>query len=408
MDNIRFNAFISTTLVAIFFAADLAAYQFSSDIGVESSARSVRYSSALNPGNVQGENQFSCLIRGSVMFKNDFSQNVNGMIRLGAEGSSAKYRQSDVSERVYIKEGYIDLAQQYFSIRTGRQFIKWGSGVFFNPSDVVNNTRDPLRPASDAEGVTFAQVSVPIESFAAVDLFGIVRQDDTEKLQSVPLCARFSFSSSNLSSFVFLMRNGDGRPVSGFDISYVTPLGELMTMMLYSESHFKLKSDRTVVSSNAGSYAAEKRGGGSYLGVMGGSQLTLKVPGLKTFDAYKLTAEYCYDDENMSKGEYSTLLDSVKSDPANAGYYLPFKSSKSYLYTALGISNFMVYDLTFSWGSVINLSDKSVLFVPSFSYLYADSTELTLKSQITCGKSDSEFGSWFSAVNTTAGASYSF
>ena len=150
-------------------ATELSAYQLSADLGVEYWARRVRYSSGLNPGNINDENQFSNLITGSVSFKNDFSDNINGMIRLGAESAPARYRNSDPSERVYIRETYIDFLQENYSVRVGKQFIKWGDGVFFNPSDVVNISRDPLRPANDAEGVSFAQLAVPLGSFASID-----------------------------------------------------------------------------------------------------------------------------------------------------------------------------------------------------------------------------------------------
>ena len=156
----------------LFFSQYADAAEISGDVSAEYSTRKINNSSFLNPDNVNEENSVAYIMKGSMMLKNEFNENSNGMIKLEAKYAPAEYKKEDIGEKIYIKEMYLDLLAEYFSVRAGKQFLKWGDCVFFNPADVVNISRDPLRPISDAAGSPFIQLSVPVYSFASFDFLG--------------------------------------------------------------------------------------------------------------------------------------------------------------------------------------------------------------------------------------------
>jgi hypothetical protein len=320
------------------------------------------------------------------------------MIKLEAKYAPAEYKKEDIGEKIYIKEMYLDLLAEYFSVRAGKQFLKWGDAVFFNPADVVNISRDPLRPISDAEGSPFIQLSIPIYSIASFDFLGIVRENETEKTSDIPLCGRFSASSGNLSGFIYMMKENGKDPITGFDFSFVTALTNETSVSLFSEGYYKKESDRKYIDDIL---SVRTRNSENYFGAAGGFRLNINFPSLKRFDKLEFIAEYYYDNENFSRGEFDNLAAGSKTDLSLAQYYIPFKSSQHYGYTNISLENCIFYQVTFSTGYVLNFSDKSSIIIPSLLYKYNDNCDIEIRSAFYSGKNDSEFGNAVSKWNIT-------
>jgi hypothetical protein len=372
--------------------------EISGDVSAEYSARKINNSSFLNPDNTANENSAAYIIKGSLMLKNEFNENANGMIKLEAKYAPAEYREEDKGETIYIKEMYIDLLAQYFSVRAGKQFIKWGDCVFFNPADVVNMSRDPLRPVNEAEGSPFFQLSIPVYSFASFDFLGIVSEDETNKTTDIPVCGKFSVSGNSLSGFVYIMKERAKYPTTGFDLSFVAAPTNETSVSLYSEGYYKTESDRQYIDNDL---TVRTRKNNQYFGAAGGFRVNMNFPSLKRFDKFELIAEYYYDNENFSCHEFDNLAAGCNADMNLTQYYIPFKSSQHYAYTSLSIENFIFYQLTFSAGCVLNILDRSTILVPSLQYKYSDNCDLEARGAIYNGNSNSEFGNAISKWNMT-------
>ncbi len=115
-----------------------------------------------------------------------------------------------------VKELYVDLMSDALNARAGKQYIKWGSGTFFTPTDVVNLRRDPLRPINEAEGSTFVQLTVPVSAALNFDLICPIRTAEGEPTR-VPVIPRISFSAGGLSGFAFTMLESGEQALYGLN-----------------------------------------------------------------------------------------------------------------------------------------------------------------------------------------------
>jgi hypothetical protein len=80
----------------------------------------------------------------------------------GGEKDLAQYRPS-----VVISEAYADLPlQDHFRLLVGKKRIVWGSGLSFNPTDMLNPAKDPTDPAFQRAGAWLAEAEWGFEKVA--------------------------------------------------------------------------------------------------------------------------------------------------------------------------------------------------------------------------------------------------
>ncbi len=80
----------------------------------------------------------------------------------GGNKDLAQYRPS-----VVLSEAYVDLPlQEHFRVLAGKKRIVWGSGLSFNPTDVLNPPKDPTDPTSQRAGAWLGQVEWGFEKVA--------------------------------------------------------------------------------------------------------------------------------------------------------------------------------------------------------------------------------------------------
>lgn len=355
----------------------------------EFDTQTINKSSNFNKNNLLDKNELKYIMRGNITLKNEFNPNANGLLKLEAEYKPVDFEKKESSDKVYIKEAYIDLLNDLFNARVGKQYIKWGDSLFFNPADVVNVVRDPLKPVNEAEGSPFIQFSIPIQSFASVDILGIIREDETKKAEDIPVAAKLSANVENLSGFTYVMVQENKKPVYGFDANYVFTINQESDISLYTEGCYRSESSKQYIGADGNK---NMRNGKSYLGITGGVRYTLKFPSFKRFDSIMVVAEYYHDNENWTKAEYGNMVASLKSTPENGGLYLPFKSAQNYLYLSSSLSNAFLNQMGVGLSAAVNGEDRSGIIMPAITYQYNDYTELGLTGKIFYGKNSSEFG----------------
>lgn len=80
----------------------------------------------------------------------------------GGEKDLAQYRPSMV-----LSEAYADLPlQDHFRLLVGKKRIVWGSGLSFNPTDLLNPAKDPTDPALQRAGAWLAETEWGFEKVA--------------------------------------------------------------------------------------------------------------------------------------------------------------------------------------------------------------------------------------------------
>jgi hypothetical protein len=383
------NMILQIAVMIIISGGSLMAAEFGGEIGAEVASQHLNGSSRFNPGNVQQLRTFSYFMTGDLWFKNEFNQSANGFIKLESRYRPASFDKNDETQKIVISEIYIDLVSDWCSIRAGKQFIKWGDGVFFNPADVVNASRDPLRPSNEAEGNPVIHISIPIQSYATIDLLGIVREGETDSTSDLPAVFRISSGSGNMSMFGYAMVQKNRTPVYGYNADFVLSLSDEADLTMYTEGILRKSSRLSYIDSN-GTVAARKDG--MYWGTTIGGRINLKFPAFRHFDKWTVMAEYYRNDENWSRGEYGNMYDHLPADITIGKQYVPFRGGRQYLYSNLSVSNVFISFLSIDSGVVLNLEDRSGIALESLSYQYNDNTEIGGRSEFYFGRNDTEFG----------------
>jgi len=365
------------------------AAEYGGEIGAEIAGQKLNNSSRFNPDNVGKLNTFGYRMTGDLWFRNSFNPDANGFMKIRALYMPAAFRKEDETGKMIVREIYIDLLGERWNARIGKQYLKWGSGVFFNPADVINAVRDPLRPADEAEGNPIAHLSIPIGSVAACDLLGVVREGEADHPSDVPGVFRMSASAGNFGLFGYVMARKNRKPAYGYNLDFVSALTEDTDISLYAEGIIRRESDVKYVT-RSGSVVGRKDG--TYPGTTAGLRLNMKFPTLKRFDVWTLTIEYYHDNENWSRDEYRNMYRALESDLSAGNIYPQFKGGRDYVYGNISVSNVVFNLVTVEGGAVINLGDRSGIALGSVSYQYNDNTETGVRGEFYFGRDGSEFG----------------
>lgn len=421
---------IHVFLSILLFSSFASAYEFKGDIYAESGFQNLNSSSAFNPGNLYNTGDFQYFLRGNLIFKNDFSEHMNGLLNLemqyypsyytiahpfsASDPDAATYNKK---ERLFVKEMYLDLLTSLFVVRIGKQYIKWGKGSFFNPSDVVNLKRDPLRPIDEAEGKPFASFILPVKSFLSFECLTVIDENENEgksRLKDLPFIPKISFSASNLSGFAFGVFQNNRAPILGLNLDLAIAAGESTSITLYGEGVYHFESyQRKEVNE---SLVFEDKDIKNYYASVGGIKIQTSFTETKWVDGLIFTLEYYYNEENWSNKQFKHYIDLLEANKNNLvnhqTYLLSFKAysnSKDYGYASLYLSNFIKQNLTFGNDFILNMDDKSFILMPSLVYSFENSNaEVGIKNIMYFGNKNSEFGNSLSTLNLILFAQLSF
>ncbi len=398
---------------------------------LEGDYQDINTKSPLNPDDIYELNKVQNFIRGTVTLKSPVGESATGVIKLEGQSYPVRFMSTpdfsdqqqnpntqtrsqnnqingtaESNDKIFLKEIYIDAHHKHFSVRAGKQYVKWGSSMFFFPIDVINYHRDPLRPLDEAEGNPMLNLSIPFESYLQLELIGVVRYGDTNKPQNVPGIAKLSFSHDRISGFYFAQVQSESRPVYGLNLEYAfSPVRDL-SLTLYAQGLYKFDSSRSrVVPDDRETYVVRDMDRDGYFAGVAGGRAVYNFTETKWIDGIEFALEYYYDEDNWSRNDYERYcdyLDHVRTvDPANAkyhhylalSYYRMFKNSRQYVYSLLSLQNVILTDLTLGIEYVHNIEDGSGLLVPGGAYRFDNGeAEFGARVFINWGGSTSEFG----------------
>lgn len=372
-------------------------------------------------------NRFRCYNRGSLIVKSSLGSMANGFLRLDGvytpvdfylasfksnEPVSAIFDQTTTRETNFkIKAVYIDTLARYFTLRIGKQFIKWGSGTFFNPIDVINYKRDPLRPIEEAEGNPFVHFIFPFDVNFSMELLGIVIPDEdgdrTETAGEMPFVPKLSVNMGNFSLFAFSKLQQGAGPVHGTELNCALPVGDYSDLTLFAQGLFKNQSSREefIFDKQDQTYKPVPLTDSSYRAYLVGSRFQHTFTDLDWLEGMNFALEYYYDNENWSKNSYRNYLKFLEQEEHRftevfTAYNIfdrdrQFRNSHKYLFGNLTFRSLFQEDFQVGCSLVLNIDDSSYLMIPDISYTFANQNATTgLKGNFFRGNDDTEFGSY--------------
>ncbi len=372
-------------------------------------------------------NRFRCFNRGSLIVKSSLGSMANGFLRLDGvytpvdfylasfksnESLSAIFDQTTTRETNFkIKAVYIDTLARYFTLRIGKQFIKWGSGTFFNPIDVINYKRDPLRPIEEAEGNPFVHFTFPFDVNFSMELLGIVIPDEdgnkTETAGEMPFVPKLSVNMGNFSLFAFSKFQQGAGPVHGTELNCAIPVGDYSDLTLFAQGLFKNQSSREefIFDKQDQTYKPMPLTDSSYRAYLVGSRLQHTFTDIDWLEGMNFALEYYYDNENWSKNSFRNYLKFLEQEEHRftevfTAYNIfdldrQFRNSHKYLFGNLTFRSLFQEDFQVGCSLVLNIDDSSYLMIPDISYTFANQNATTgLKGNFFRGSDDTEFGSY--------------
>lgn len=292
--------------------------------------------------------------------------------------------------RSYLDEAYIDVNfENRFMLRTGKQRTVWGTGMAWNPSDVLNPPKDPTDPIEQKEGVLSTKIDIPLGNgsgffqnpvFSAVFVPKVVRvgvfATNRNQVAAKLYFLTGGFDLHLISSFV-----EDRKPLFG-----LATAGVLFDVLeLHGEAAFQKGTDRYYVTRDNQISQRKLDSDNVFSKWLIGTRYTL--PGDVVF-----LAEYYHTDEGYSKSEMQTYLEFLNSGNRDNLNLLPQRDlRKNYIFVNLSKSN--LWD-TFNVSSRIlgNLDDGSFMLSPRLEYISITNVGLAIEPYFFCGDKKSEFG----------------
>lgn len=292
--------------------------------------------------------------------------------------------------RSYLDEAYIDINfNNRMMLRTGKQRTIWGTGMAWNPSDVLNPPKDPTDPVEQKEGILSTKFDIPLggkwgilqsPAFTAVLVPKVVGPDvfATNRSQGA---LKFYFLTGGFDLHLISSFVEDKKPVFGLATS-----GVLFDVLeLHGEAIFQKSAERYYVASDKQIYQSKLNSNNTFSKWLIGARYTLPR------EIVFLT-EYYHTDEGYNNNEMQNYFDFLRSGGRSKLSLLPQRDlRKNYIFVNWSRSN--LWD-TFNMSSRIlgNLDDRSFMWSPRFEYMRITNVSLAIEPYFFWGDEESEFG----------------
>jgi hypothetical protein len=277
-----------------------------------------------------------------------------------------------------IKEFFVDTNWEnkvYF--RTGKQYLKWGQGYFWSPTDFINVTRkDFFNMNAIQEGVFGEKITIP--SGVKQNLYFFVNMNNARKLSDTTLAGKYEFLVKNTEMSVSALIQNDQAPFYGFDIS-----GRIGHLDYHGEIGLKDVANYPILDYNT--LTSSTRSGELIPQVSLGFTKFFTIGDIK--DQISLNAEFFYNqagyDQNIIEriATESNLATKEFAQTTYINSYQPYMNSKYYLALFGSVQKFIVPEMTLNINSMMNLVDKSAVLTTGIGYTPA-LTDMTVNFNI--------------------------
>ncbi|TVQ17700.1 MAG: hypothetical protein EA382_18505 [Spirochaetaceae bacterium] len=289
-----------------------------------------------------------------------------------------------------IRELFVDYAwQDRLFFRYGKHTIRWGTGYFFSPADVLNLTAvDAEDPTADREGPLSLRTVYPFGVGNTAYLYLITNSG--AGIADVAVAPRIEFASGSgeYSIAVYYQRSLAPRLIGLASMS-------VRDVDLFAEGVLLWGSDRVFVRRVTDQPAALE----TYR--VDDRLFALATAGARYMKSFEndlsllIAAQYFHNGEGYARDEglltaASALLFAPTTDPALSFADLS-NFGRHYAAATASLSNLLIDRLSLTAFALVNLTDLSGIASPTISYRFFDRFSLSLSSRFTFGPEDGEF-----------------
>ncbi len=270
-----------------------------------------------------------------------------------------------IEDQHFLNHAYVVLRPGPFTITAGKQYLAWGRGMVFNPTELFR-PKNLLEPTYEREGVGAVQASLPTGPLGDISLVYV--PDGGPRSSAKALRLRHHISGWDLSALVAELHESTsldfmGRPVGGTERRLVLGgdvTGEVLGFGLWGEATYN------------------RHAGSTWWEATVGGNTTLPWGTLLAVEGY-------YDGRGQWDEPYSltTWLSRLTGTRRTLG--------KGMLFATLSHPAWQLW--TFSVSGLANTGDRSLVLIPTVLYSFAQNVDLTLYGYLSAGDEGTEFGS---------------
>lgn len=340
--------------------------------------------SLLNPDNLLQRDTFSSKLTTLITAEAKLGNNANIVVGLKGETAATASQTSTVT----LQEAYYKDIAGSFSYKIGKQFLAWGPGYAFNPSDVVNIQKNPTLVGVNQllEGRMIYDFSYIPNDWLTWEL--IFPTEGVTSKDSIPVIVRNNVIFSGADVYLFGRFIGNGQPYYGGGVSY--NLSD--RLLFYSEALYKESSLITKVVASGSSFTSATVAEKPFNYLLGFNWAAA--------EDVSVIAEYYQNQENWTAADFGAFIDYLSflrvnnpgGLPSALALYRPFGNSRDYTDWTISFSHIMNTYWGVSLGAIVNLSDGSYIARPQISYAVSDNLDISLLGNFFQGNSRSEFG----------------
>ena len=277
-----------------------------------------------------------------------------------------------------IKEFFVDTNwnnKAYF--RIGKQYLKWGQGYFWNPTDFINlSYKDFFNMNAIQEGVFGAKITIP--SGVKQNIYLFANMNNVKNFSSASLAGKYEFLIKNTEmSFSTLIQKSQ-TPFFGFDIT-----GRMWQLDYHGEIGFKDVANYPIL--DYSTLLPLARSGELSPQASFGVTKFFTVGDIK--DKVMVNAEFFYNQAGYDRNiieRIATESNLTAKETAQELYmmsYRPFANSKYYMAIFSSVQKFIGPEMTLNLNTMMNLVDSSAVLTAGVGYVPA-LTDLTVNFNI--------------------------
>ncbi len=303
-----------------------------------------------------------------------------------------------IASALSVERLHVDFNLKHVDLKVGRQAIRWGSGLYFHPTDLYAEVL-LTEPWKEPAGINAIKADVPI---GGSDITAVVAMgDDLSSLYTVAQGTADKIVARDvpLSAAV----KGTLR-VGGVDVAAVGQARADQNWFVGGDVRGTLGVGYWAEGGWHGAVSTPAIDTKGYVEVVGGIDYSFPV-----LNMLYLAAEYRYDGSGAAPGNYdytSRLSGSLPFDcamlPSTSGTATRFTLGRHYLdgVVRLGITE----EWGVTAGGLVNLADGTGELIPAVSWTATDRVVINASGQIPVGK-DGEFRPAPSSLTYTLGTS---